>query len=28
VLVQHAIENVGRDPARREAGHFGRYCES
>ena len=28
LLVQDAIENVGRDAPRRETGHFGRYCES
>ena len=28
VLVQYAIEYVSRDPACRETGHFGRYCES
>ena len=28
VLVQHAVENVGRDPPRRETGNFGRNCKS
>jgi len=28
VLVQHAIENVGCDPPRRETGNFGRHCKS
>ncbi len=28
VFVQHAVENVGGDPSRREAGHFGRNCKS
>ena len=28
MLVQHAVENIGRDPPRGEAGDFGRYCES
>jgi hypothetical protein len=28
LLVQYAVENISRDPSRREAGHFGRYCES
>ena len=27
VLVQHPVEYVSRDPACRETGHFGRYCE-
>ena len=27
MLVQYAVENIGRDPPRGEAGHFGRYCE-
>jgi hypothetical protein len=28
LLVQHAIENIRRDPPRREARHFGWQCES
>jgi hypothetical protein len=28
VLVQHAVEDVGRDAARRETGDFGRNCKS
>src|SRR5438874_11061004 len=28
VLVQYAVEDVSRNPARREARYFGRYCES
>jgi hypothetical protein len=28
VLVQHSVEDVGRDPPCGEAGHFRRYCES
>jgi hypothetical protein len=28
VLVQYAVEYIGRDPPCRETGHFGRYCES
>ena len=27
MLVQHAVENISRDPPRRETWHFGRYCE-
>ncbi len=28
VFMQHAVENVGGDPPRRETGHFGRNCKS
>ena len=28
VFVQYAVENVGCDPPRREAGHFGGNCKS
>jgi hypothetical protein len=28
VLVQYAVENVGCNPPRREAGNFGRNCKS
>ena len=28
MLVQHAVENISRDPPRGEAGDFGRYCKS
>ena len=27
MLVQHAVEDVSRDPPCGETGHFGRYCE-
>src|SRR5438045_2785781 len=27
VLMQHAVENIGCDPTRRETGHFGWQCE-
>ena len=27
-LVQHAVQNIRRDPPRREAGHLGGRCES
>jgi hypothetical protein len=28
MLVQHAVEDVSRNPPCGETGHFGRYCES
>ena len=27
-LVQHAVQDIGRNPPRREAGNFGRNCKS